>query len=414
MTGQINLDDTLTHEAYIEQDEDAPTYQKILISTVNWSYTNRQGMTFAMFIAACFLTLFKYIPPYRTKNRFLNSFYGMVTGTPLGVCVNCVAPIAKAMYEGGRSTQTALAVMFSSPTLNIIVLTMLFTFFPPYIALIKLATTFLLILGIVPFLSHERKESLTKNDSENEVCEINLGNLNPKENWLDALVGTTKDYVRSFFYIVIRTVPLMLVAGFLGAAITHVWDPNTLIGTTPSILEVAGVAIFGTFLPMPIAFDIMTAQSLFAANVPIVIVITLLFTLGTFSIYSFFIIWRTFSMKLAITTYLIVSVLGMGSGYIAQAYSDHKSAIREVKYRAMLINSELDIPIPTTQKALTGTVKFLDLNETKERKSKRILDDKSLKIDRIKYKRKNTGKKPFTMLKAKHIGIDSYNQLDAP
>ena len=35
-------------------------------------------------------------------------------GAPLGVCVNCVAPISKGMYESGQKIETVLATMFSS------------------------------------------------------------------------------------------------------------------------------------------------------------------------------------------------------------------------------------------------------------------------------------------------------------
>ncbi len=259
MTGIIHLEDTLTHEVFIHVDEKASFIEKVAYTTVNWAWTNRQGMTFAVFIAAAFMTLFKYLPRYRSQNRFLNSLYGLATGTPLGVCVKCVAPIAKAMYEGGRSIQTSLAVMFSSPTLNIVVLTMLFTLFPFYLALIKLAFTIFLILVIVPFISHKDKTA------DAIACAIPDVPIIYSESWIKAFLGILKDYWGSFAYIVIRTVPLMFVAGFLGALVSHVWDPNTLIGTQPSLWAVIAIGIFGTFLPMPIAFDIMLAQSLFAA-----------------------------------------------------------------------------------------------------------------------------------------------------
>ena len=56
---------------------------------------------------------------------------------PLGVCVNCAAPIAKGLYAGGARAETTLAAMIASPTLNIVVLTMLFGLFPFYMALTK-------------------------------------------------------------------------------------------------------------------------------------------------------------------------------------------------------------------------------------------------------------------------------------
>ncbi len=106
----------------------------------------------------------------------------------------------------------------------------------------------------------------------------------------------------------------MFLAGLLGSIMSHLWDPSSLIGTDPSLLALIGVAMFGTFLPLPIAVDVMVTQSLFAANVPMVVVMTLLFTLGSFSIYSFFIVWRTFSAGMAFKLFFIISFLGLASG----------------------------------------------------------------------------------------------------
>ena len=227
--------------------------------------------------------------------------------------------------------------MFSSPTLNIIVLTMLFTLFPLHLALIKLAFTIFLILVVVPFITHKEQETLSV------TCAIPDVPIVYSESWLKALFGIIKDYWDSFTYIVIRTVPLMFVAGFLGALVSHVWDPNTLIGTEPSLWIVAAIGVFGTFLPMPIAFDVMLAQSLFAANVPIVVVMTLLFTLGTFSVYSAFIIWRTFSFKLALILFVIVTGLGIAAGYVAQELTDYKNEKREKQYTEEVIKHKPSI-----------------------------------------------------------------------
>ena len=64
------------------------------------------------------------------RSGFVNTLIGVAVGAPLGVCVNCSAPVAKGMHDGGARLETTLATMFSSPTLNIIVLTMLFSIFP--------------------------------------------------------------------------------------------------------------------------------------------------------------------------------------------------------------------------------------------------------------------------------------------
>jgi len=77
----------------------------------------------------------------------------VAVGTPLGVCVNCAAPVAKGMHDGGARLETTLATMFSSPTLNIVVLTMLFSMFPLYLVVIKLTLTLTFILVVVPLLA---------------------------------------------------------------------------------------------------------------------------------------------------------------------------------------------------------------------------------------------------------------------
>lgn len=405
MTGIIHLEDTLTHEAYIHVDENASFVEKVAYTTINWAWTNRQGMTFAVFIAAAFMTLFKYLPRYRSRNRFLNSVYGLITGTPLGVCVNCVAPIAKAMYEGGRSLQTSLAVMFSSPTLNIIVLTMLFSLFPFYLALLKLAFTIFLILVIVPLISHKEQ------DESAAVCAIPDAPIVYSESWWQALIGIFKDYWDSFAYIVIRTVPLMFVAGFLGALVSHVWDPNTLIGSQPSLWAVAIIGIFGTFLPMPIAFDVMLAQSLFAANVPIVVVMTLLFTLGTFSVYSAFIIWRTFSIKLAVLLFIIVTALGVAAGYVAQSLTDYKKEKWERQYTEEVLQGEKKY-IAKQARDITE-FSLHGLHVTQSIPHENFHANKNYTVTRTPFNpSSNDGSLAFTKYKATDYGIDSYNKID--
>ena len=352
------------------------------------------------------MTLFKYLPRYRSRNRFLNSLYGLATGTPLGVCVNCVAPIAKAMYEGGRSIQTSLAVLFSSPTLNIIVLTMLFTLFPFYLALIKLAFTLFLILVIVPFISHKEKTQ------DPLACAIPDAPIIYSESWGVALIGILKDYWNSFAYIVIRTVPLMFVAGFLGALVSHVWDPNTLIGTQPSIWAVVAIGIFGTFLPMPIAFDVMLAQSLFAANVPIVVVMTLLFTLGTFSVYSGFIIWRTFDFKLAVLLFAIVTALGVGAGYFAQEYTNYKEQKWEQQYEDEVLHGKVLHSKSLSNREITD-FSLHGLHETKSLPSEEFYTKNNLIVSRTPFlQATESGSLPFTKYKAIDLGIDSYNEIN--
>ena len=76
----------------------------------------------------------------------------VVVGAPLGVCVNCAAPIAKGLYSGGARAETTLSAMIASPTLNIVVLTMLLSILPLYLVVAKIGLSIAVILVAVPLI----------------------------------------------------------------------------------------------------------------------------------------------------------------------------------------------------------------------------------------------------------------------
>ncbi|MZH14264.1 MAG: hypothetical protein F3742_05770 [Nitrospinae bacterium] len=319
LSGMEAFEDPLTNEAHFHVSRKADFLSRVIVTTLNWYQTNWRGMAFGLVIAAGFFTLLKYTPRQPSDKRFRNSFMGMFVGTPLGVCVNCVAPIAKGLYEAGSKMETALAVMFSSPTLNIIVLTMLFSIFPFYMALAKLLATFVLILLIVPLISDKKMIP-----QENSVCEIDTSCDISSESWPEALKNATADYLKGLQYIFIRTVPLMLLAGLLGALASHAWSFDKLIGVPINLINLSLISFMGTIMPLPIAFDLMLAQALMMSGLAPAFVTTMLFTLGTFSIYSAMIVARTFSTFLAVKLFLIVFAIGVGLGYISNGFIEYR------------------------------------------------------------------------------------------
>jgi len=109
-------------------------------------------MTFGFFFGAAALTVLATMPRRRTGNAYLNSLLGSAVGMPLGVCANCVAPIGRGLYASGMSTESTLAAMFSSPTLNVVVLAMAFALFPLPIVALKLATMLVMIFVFAPMI----------------------------------------------------------------------------------------------------------------------------------------------------------------------------------------------------------------------------------------------------------------------
>lgn len=330
MGGSARLEDPLSFEATIQIQPSDGVGKKIILTTINWLETNLQGMTFGLMIGACLLALISLIPVRGHRNGFVNTLIGVGVGTPLGVCVNCAAPVAKGMHDGGARLETTLATMFSSPTLNIIIISMLLAIFPPYLTVIKITQTMVFILVLVPLLSRyvfPKERVLTYDDT---ACAIEPPKAAPaSESWLAAFRATVILLGRSLGYIVIRAVPLMVLAGLLGAVVVHLIPLPNLLEHQATILSVAVVALVGIFLPVPVAFDIVLVAVLISAGAPMIYSMTLLFTLGIFSVYPFFIVWTSISARVAIVLTVVLVVIGIIGGYIAEDF--HQAELLEMQ-----------------------------------------------------------------------------------
>ncbi|HZD32406.1 MAG TPA: hypothetical protein VE779_12180, partial [Candidatus Angelobacter sp.] len=131
----IHVTGALSFDALMPMNPQMPLATRIGHTTVNWMYTNRIGMTFGICFGAAVLTLLPLLPRRRFRSAYANTLAGAATGVPLGVCANCVAPIGQSLYQAGAGPGTVLATMISSPTLNVVVLAMLFALFPLPVAL---------------------------------------------------------------------------------------------------------------------------------------------------------------------------------------------------------------------------------------------------------------------------------------
>jgi uncharacterized membrane protein YraQ (UPF0718 family) len=402
LSGTEAFEDPLTNEAHFHASRNADFYTRVMITTLNWYQTNWRGMAFGLLIAACFFTLLKYMPREPSDKRFRNSLMGMFVGTPLGVCVNCVAPIAKGMFEAGSKMETALSVMFSSPTLNIIVLTMLFSIFPFYMALAKLLATFVLILFIVPLIS-EKKQQVTKNF----VCEIDSTCDITKESWAQAVKGATLEYLKGLQYIFIRTVPLMLLAGAFGAVASHLMSFDKLIGAPINLINLSLMSFMGTLMPLPIAFDLMLAQALMMSGLAPGFVTTVLFTFGTFSIYSAMIVARTFSTSLAIKLFLIVFAIGVGLGYITNGFVEYRHVLWLQQYDR-IVND----PSDKKESSHLNLATNYSLSPRTRQSPPIILKQENILIQALSHEPRNPQDgKPFTIRNGTELGITYSNSM---
>lgn len=269
-------------------------------TTMNWMWTNRIGMTFGICFGAAMLTLLATLPRIRMKTAAGNTLLGALGGMPLGVCANCVAPIGRSLYVAGASPNTVLATMISSPTLNVVVLAMAFALFPLPVALVRVAVPLALLI-LVPFIVRKTEPAATSSPVADSA------------GWVQPITFTLKNYLKNLGKLALSTIPLMLVAAFLGAVAAEAL-PASSIPATVSIVGILLIAIVGAFLPVPMGFDVAVAFILMARGVPLPYVVTLLCTLGAYSIYSVLILGRTMSWRTAATVLGAVAALGAIAG----------------------------------------------------------------------------------------------------
>src|SRR5437764_13353785 len=301
----------LTFGAVYSVDRSMPVRVRVWRTTINWLDANRIGMTFSFLFGPAALTFLSTLRRRRTNSRYLNTLLGAVSGVPLAVCTNCVAPIARGLYASGMSAESVLATMFASPALNLVVLAMTFVLFPLQIALLKLGTVLFLIFVFVPLV--------TAREAGNEqiACVIDVP---AAETWTQAVTRTLTSYAKSFWYVFRVAFPLMIVAAALGALVVEI-VPQQGLGTQATAIGIILVAIVSAFLPVPMAFDVAIAYIAMAKGVPMPYVAAILCTLGIVSVYSLSVVGKTISWRVAAYAYGTVVALGILAGVITRGWA---------------------------------------------------------------------------------------------
>jgi uncharacterized membrane protein YraQ (UPF0718 family) len=316
---------------------DTPTVSRILFTSVNWMYTNWKGMTFGVLFAAGVMCLISRLPG-NCSNGLSGSLLGMAVGAPLGVCVNCATPIGRGMHESGMRPETSLAAMMSSPTLNFIVLTMIFSLLPLYMALLKVCLTLIFLLVVMPLLVRwlvPDGSAVLMDDSvdivSDDECLTTSQPPHDISSWRNAVSWLLLHFATSLWFIIRRTAPLMILAGFLGAAAVTMLPLDSIIDLLPASGRIAvvaslfAVAAFGLFLPVPMAFDVLMTVTLLASGLHARYAMVLLFTLGIYSIYPCLVVARSHSWRLASGLAGALLILGMASGAVAHYCDKYQS-----------------------------------------------------------------------------------------
>jgi len=382
-----------------------PFVTKIVLTTLNWINSNLKGMAFGLALGATFLTLFSYLKLPDQPGRFRNTLYGFLLGTPLGVCVNCAAPVFKGILKS-RRIELAMATMLSSPTMNIIVLTMVFTLFPIYMGIIKIGFTLCCIFIGIPLISKLYSGGRTfpsDKSAHNWFSETPTSSctLFKKETWLKATLGTLIDFIQKLRFISFRLIPLMLLAGFLGATLSHLL-PGSLFEPEVNFLTIVIAALFGILLPVPIAFDVILVNAFYAQGLAEPIVLVLLCSLSIVSLFSMIVIWSSVSKQWAITLMLFCFAMSVLVGVSANEFHEKYyiqakiTEFQNFKHQVQKDNDEQHFMLEKNNVTMSDEVSFIRIQE----------NSTSVIYSAPFFKKTSTSHKPFERLEGFQIGLN--------
>ena len=314
---------TLTPHSFINSSELIPLatqhgfWSRVFASFINWIWSMRIGMTFGLAMGALLHTLFEFYPPKLTGNIYLNTLKVIMIGAPAGVCVNCAVPVACGITRSKNKIETALGFMFSSPTLNFLVVSMVFASLPWAFGLIHYSLIAVMLLVIVPLLVWLYKKQQSSSLEETGVCAIDLLDSFCKETILEGLTAVLKNYGKNLLSLIKFAVPMMLVAAVI-SSFTVELIPFQTIFSKVSFLGLLLTALVTVLLPVPIALEVIVAHHLFINHVPAPYVMLFLFTLGTYSMLPMIYLWKEVSKTLSLSLYFIFVVLGIIAANLIQ------------------------------------------------------------------------------------------------
>ncbi|MGH6800001.1 MAG: permease [Methylocella sp.] len=294
---------------------DAPAWQRIPATAVNWLAGMAIGMSFGILLGALLHTVLRYYPLRIGKNLYLNSLKGALVGVPGGVCANCSVPVACGITRGRGRIEVALGFLFSSPNFNPVVMMMTFTALPLAMGLTKYAILLFVILAGVPSLIRwlERNRPLNVlsvgNSEEDLFCSVKLPPEDCEEPFMTVLAELAGVYAKHVWMLVKPTITLMLLASVMSAALLVLipWD-SLLSEATP--LRMAFASLISVFMPVPIALDVMFAAQLQSQGVLSGYVMMFAMTLGTYSIIPSIYLWREVSKTLAVSLFVFFLLAG--------------------------------------------------------------------------------------------------------
>lgn len=405
---------------------DPTLVQEIGINSVNWMYTNWKGMTFGVLAGALLLTILPHLQRRQFNSRTANSALGMLIGAPLGVCVNCAMPVAQGTMSGGSRPETSLAMLVSSPTMNVVVITMVLSLFPLHMALTKIGLTLVFILIVIPLIVRafpvpERPLAVDRALPKARMSariQLPIPGEPPRSGWITSVLFVLREATRNLVYLFVLTVPLMILAGVLGAMVITLLPFDVLGSLLPGHGRVMVIGamlllvLFALTLPSPMTFDVIVAAVLLGAGLSPGYVMVMLFGLGIFSIYPFMLLWRQMSRQIALAMVGSLAVLGVTGGVFVQVYHPRYLAAQnaEIENRMAQVTAAIERDHFVRPEAAQDPNALVAALQGNSRTAETVFSEAHLLIERDTFAPASIGaQRQFTRVDGAEIGLTEGN-----
>lgn len=303
-----------------EAHREDPIWKQIIAHTLNWYYTNWKGMLFGLIFASLASSILSLIHLRFTRFKMINAILGTFIGAPMGVCVNCATPIGQSTHDRGRNAEFSLALTSSSPTLNLVVLSILFHSFPNYMVATKIFFTVIFLILVIPLIG-----KLSSSKEQEDLCSLPSGDAGVGPiSLLGGLINALVLFLKNGWALGKKVLPFMLLAGLLGSMIIVFVPAQWLTNFEFGLFSLLALCIVGAFLPVPMSFDVILVAALIQAGLHPALGMGLLFTLGIFSIYPFLLFSKTISLKVSTAMMSATIIFGLLAGLTVNYFEQHK------------------------------------------------------------------------------------------
>lgn len=282
--------------------------------TVNYLATVWPALVFGVLIAGlvrAFVSakdLLALVGPGVVRQQFI----GGVIGMPLMLCSCCIAPIFSSFHAGGARLATSLAIMFSSPSLNVAALVLTFLLFPRPMALARMAMAIFAVL-ILPIII----EQLAGGKANRKP--IGTRDWTAPESVADHPIQVIGRWARSSGTVAINTLP-PIVLGVFASGFLVPWFQQPAKDAAPAGLTIALVALFATVIALPTFFEIPFGLLLLANDFPAGAVVAMLFAGPAINTPSLFTLARASSWKVALFAFLAVWSTATLGGLVSELW----------------------------------------------------------------------------------------------